>query len=96
MKDVARVELGSEVYGWGANVNNKDTALLGIYQQPGSNALNVAKRIQEKLEQLKPRLPQGVSVEATYDTTKFVQASIEEVIITLFQALVLVLLVVLM
>ncbi len=94
LKDVAQIELGAEVYGWGANVNNTETALLGIYQQPGSNALNVAKRIQEKLEQLKPRLPQGVSVEATYDTTKFVQASIEEVIITLFQALVLVLLVV--
>jgi hydrophobe/amphiphile efflux-1 (HAE1) family protein len=94
LKDVARVELGAEVYGWGAYVNNKETALLGIYQQPGSNALDVANKIAEKLEQLKPRLPQGVSIEATYDTTKFVTASIEEVIITLVQALALVLLVV--
>lgn len=94
LKDVARVELGAEVYGWGANVNNKETALLGIYQQPGANALAVAERIQEKLEQLKPRLPQGVSVEATYDTTKFVEVSIKEVVVTLFQALALVLFVV--
>ena len=94
LKDIARVELGAEVYGWSANVNNKETALLGIYQQPGANALNVASRIQEKLEQLKPRLPEGLTIEATYDTTKFVQVSIEEVVITLLQALVLVLLVV--
>ncbi len=94
LKDVARVELGAEVYGWGAYKNNKETALLGIYQQPGSNALDVANKIAEKLEQLKPRLPEGVSIEATYDTTKFVTASIEEVIITLVQALALVLLVV--
>ena len=94
LKDVARVELGAEVYGWGANVNNKETALLGIYQQPGANALAVAERIQQKLEQLKPRLPQGVSVEATYDTTKFVEVSIKEVVVTLFQALALVLFVV--
>ncbi len=44
LKDVANIELGAEVYGWGANVNNTGTALLGIYQQPGSNALDVAKR----------------------------------------------------
>lgn len=94
LKDIARVELGAEVYGWNANVNNKETALLGIYQQPGANALDVAKRIQDKLKQLEPRLPEGLSVEATYDTTKFVQVSIEEVIITLIEALVLVLLVV--
>lgn len=94
LKDVAKIELGAEVYGWGANVNNKETALLGIYQQPGSNALDVAKKIQEKLEQLQPRIPEGISVEATYDTTKFVEVSIQEVIITLLQALALVLLVV--
>ncbi len=94
LKDVARVELGAEVYGWGANVNNKETALLGIYQQPGANALEVANRIQEKLEQLKPRLPEGLTVEATYDTTKFVKVSIQEVVITLLQALALVLFVV--
>lgn len=94
LKDVARVELGAEVYGWGANVNNKETALLGIYQQPGANALEVANRIAEKLEELKPRLPKGVTVEATYDTTKFVKVSIQEVVITLLQALALVLFVV--
>ena len=94
LKDVARVELGSEVYGWGANVNNKDTALLGIYQQPGANALDVANAIQDKLDELKSRLPDGVSIEATYDTTRFVEVSIQEVVITLVQALALVLFVV--
>ena len=94
LKDVARVELGAEVYGWGAQLNNKDTALLGIYQQPGANALDVANKIQEKLEVLRDRLPQGVKIEATYDTTKFVEVSIKEVVVTLFQALALVLLVV--
>ncbi len=94
LKDVARVELGAEVYGWGANVNNKETALLGIYQQPGANALAVAQRISDKIEELKSRMPEGVSVEATYDTTKFVEVSIKEVVVTLFQALALVLFVV--
>ena len=94
LKDVARVELGAEVYGWGAQLNNKDTALLGIYQQPGANALDVASKIQEKLESFKSRLPQGVKIEATYDTTKFVKVSIKEVVVTLFQALALVLFVV--
>ena len=94
LKDVARVELGAEVYGWGASLNNKDTALLGIYQQPGANALNVASKIEEKLKVLRQRLPQGAKIEATYDTTKFVEVSIKEVVITLFQALALVLFVV--
>ena len=94
LKDVARVELGAEVYGWGASLNNKDTALLGIYQQPGANALDVASKIEDKLEVLRQRLPQGAKIEATYDTTKFVEVSIKEVVITLFQALALVLFVV--
>ncbi|MGB5792409.1 efflux RND transporter permease subunit [Poseidonibacter sp.] len=94
LKDISRVELGAENYSWSAALNNKPTALLGIYQLPGANALDVARKVQEKIDSLSKRFPQGLSVEATYDTTKFVEVSIKEVIVTLFQALVLVLLVV--
>ncbi len=94
LKNVARIELGAESYAWAATLNNKATALLGIYQLPGSNALDVAKKVKSKLKDLEKRFPKGLSIEATYDTTKFVEASIKEVIITLIQALFLVLLVV--
>lgn len=94
LKDISRVELGAENYSWSATLNNKPTALLGIYQLPGANALEVAKKVQEKIDSLTKRFPEGLSVEPTYDTTKFVEVSIKEVIVTLFQALVLVLLVV--
>ncbi|RXK08103.1 efflux RND transporter permease subunit [Halarcobacter bivalviorum] len=94
IKDIARVELGAENYSWSAKLNNKPTALLGIYQLPGANALDVARQVGEKIEQLKQRFPEGVVVKPTYDTTKFVEISIKEVIVTLFEALLLVLLVV--
>ncbi len=94
LKEVARIELGAEVYGWGAQRNNQPTALLGIYQQPGANALAVAAAIKETLDRLQPRLPDGVTIAPTYDTTKFVKVSIQEVVITLLEALALVLFVV--
>ncbi len=94
LQDIARVELGAENYSWSAKLNNKDTALLGIYQLPGANALDVAKKIEEKINALSKRFPEGLSIEAGYDTTKFVEVSIEEVVSTLFEALILVLLVV--
>jgi len=94
LEDVARIELGAENYSWSAKLNNSDTALLGIYQLPGANALDVAKKVQEKIDSLSSRFPEGLTVEPTYDTTKFVEVSIKEVVVTLFQALALVLLVV--
>ncbi|MFY9075046.1 multidrug efflux RND transporter permease subunit [Malaciobacter mytili] len=94
IKDIARVELGAENYSWSAKLNNKPTAALGIYQLPEANALDVATKVNEKIQELKDRFPQGVVVEASYDTTKFVEVSIEEVIQTLFEALLLVLFVV--
>ena len=94
MKDIARVELGAESYMWSADLNNKPAALLGIYQLPDANALAVAHKVQKKLEELKKRFPKDIIVKPTYDTTKFVEVSIEEVIKTLFEALLLVLLVV--
>ncbi|NQY24832.1 MAG: efflux RND transporter permease subunit [Campylobacteraceae bacterium] len=94
LKDIANIELGAETYSWDARLNNKDAAMLGIYQLPGSNALELAKNIQEVLKKVEKTFPPGLKIKATYDTTKFVEASIKEVVITLFQALVLVLLVV--
>ncbi len=94
IKDIARVELGAENYSWSAKLNNNPTAALGIYQLPEANALDVATKVNEKIQELKARFPQGVVVDPSYDTTKFVEVSIEEVIQTLFEALLLVLFVV--
>lgn len=94
LKDVSRIELGAESYIWSAGLNNKDAALLGIYQLPNANALEVAQKVQDKIEELQKRFPEGIEVAPTYDTTKFVEVSINEVIITLIEALILVLLVV--
>ena len=94
MIDIAKVELGAENYGWYADLNGGPATLLGIYQLPGANALDIAKNVAAKLKQLQDRFPEEISVAATYDTTEFIEVSIREVVITLFQALALVLLVV--
>ena len=94
LRDVAKVELGAENYGWYSKFNGKPSAILGISQIPGSNALDVASGIIKKIEELSSRFPEGLRVEPTYDTTEFVKISIEEVIKTLAEALVLVLIVV--
>jgi hydrophobe/amphiphile efflux-1 (HAE1) family protein len=94
LKDVAKIELGSESYRSSAYLNNKPSAQLGIFQLPDANALEVAQNIEKKIQELKKRFPKSIEIRATYDTTKFVKVSIDEVIQTLFEALVLVLLVV--
>ncbi|SFZ97521.1 RND efflux system, inner membrane transporter CmeB [hydrothermal vent metagenome] len=92
--DVAKVELGAESYIWSSSLNNKPSALLGIYQLPDANALELAEKIDKRIKELTNRFPDSISVKATYDTTKFVKVSIEEVAKTLLEALVLVLFVV--
>jgi len=94
IKDIARVELGAENYLRSTTLNNSPTAVLGIYQLPSANALAVADDVAKTIERLQSRFPEGVKVEATYDTTKFVRVSIEEVVHTLIEALILVLMVV--
>lgn len=94
LKDIARVELGAESYIWSGTLNNQASALLGIYQLPDANALDVAQKVQEKIASLQKRFPKEIVVKPTYDTTKFVEVSIKEVVITLIEALLLVLLVV--
>ncbi len=86
LKDIARVELGAESYDWFAQLNGQPAATVGIYQLPGSNAVETARGIRQKLDELSVRFPQGVEHKVTFDFTEFVRASIREVVITLFIA----------
>ncbi|MEN9880138.1 MAG: hypothetical protein RIQ55_784 [Pseudomonadota bacterium] len=94
LRDVGRAELGSQTYNFDVRTNKKTSALLIVYFQPGYNALNVAKAVKEKLEELKPSFPPGVTYEMALDATEFINSSIEEVIHTFFEAMILVVLVV--
>ncbi len=94
INDIARVELGSEVYSSFSSFNGKPAAAIGLYQAPGANALQVAKDVRAQLEKLKSRFPDGVAAEVMYDSTLFVQASIAEILSTLAITAVIVLLVV--
>ena len=93
LKDVARIELGGENYNVVARINGKPAAGLGIKLATGANALDTAKAIKAKLAELQPFFPQGMKVVYPYDTTPFVTISIHEVVKTLFEAIVLVFLV---
>ncbi|HST01705.1 MAG TPA: multidrug efflux RND transporter permease subunit [Usitatibacter sp.] len=94
LADVARVELASADYGFMGRVNNKPATLIGVFLQPGANALSVAKEVDAELQRLSQRFPQGLRYDVVYDTTKFVEVSIREVLITLAEAMALVFLVV--
>ncbi len=93
LKDVARIELGGENYNVVARINGKPAAGLGIKLATGANALDTAKAIKTKLVELQPFFPPGMKVVYPYDTTPFVKISIHEVVKTLFEAIVLVFLV---
>jgi multidrug efflux pump subunit AcrB len=93
LKDVARVELGAENYSWGSSLNEKSVGLIGIYQLPGENALAVKKRVDEVMETLSKRFPEGLTYSIPYDTTKFIEVSIENVMHTLLEAIFLVVIV---
>ncbi len=94
LRDVARVELGAENYGWYGQLNGKPAALLAVYQLPDANALDVAQQIRAEMDRLAQRFPEDLKYQITYDTTLYVETSIREVVITLLQALALVVLVV--
>ncbi|PLN91475.1 hydrophobe/amphiphile efflux-1 family RND transporter, partial [Klebsiella quasipneumoniae] len=93
LKDVARVELGGENYNVVARINGKPASGLGIKLATGANALDTATAIKAKLAELQPYFPQGMKVVYPYDTTPFVKISIHEVVKTLFEAIILVFLV---
>lgn len=94
LRDVARVELGAENYDLNVVLNGEPTGLIAVYQLPGSNALTIREEVGKTMEKLKTRFPEGISYSIPYDTTKYVEVSIENVIHTLFEAIFLVVLVI--
>ncbi|HKN66104.1 MAG TPA: efflux RND transporter permease subunit [Gemmatimonadaceae bacterium] len=94
LRDVARIELGAGDFGLRALLDNKNAVAIVIFQAPGSNALALSSAIREKMSELKTRFPQGVDWSAVYDPTIFVRDSIREVIQTLLEATLMVVLVV--
>ena len=94
VKDIGRVELGSELYGSTARRNGQPGAQIPVYQLPGSNSVETAAAVKEVVDGLSAEFPPGLRHEVTFDFTKFVEASIEEVIFTLLLASGLVVLVV--
>ncbi|HXF17062.1 MAG TPA: multidrug efflux RND transporter permease subunit [Burkholderiales bacterium] len=94
LKDVARVELASKDYDFIGRVNGRQSALLGIFLQPGANALDVAEDVGKTMADISKRFPVGMEFQNVYDTTRFVKVSIREVAKTLLEAMALVFLVV--
>lgn len=94
VKDIARVELGSRDYDFSGQYNGQSATLVGIFLQPGANALDVAAEVNSTLAELKQRFPSGLDQATPYDTTRFVEVSIREVVKTLAEAMLLVFLVV--
>ncbi|MEW6330823.1 MAG: multidrug efflux RND transporter permease subunit [Pseudomonadota bacterium] len=94
LRDVARIELGSKDYDFIGRVNGKQATLVGIFLQPGANALEVADEVNATIAELAQRFPDGVEHSVVYDTTRFVKVSIREVVKTLAEAMLLVFLVV--
>ena len=95
LKDVARVELGSQSYDQFTEMMGQNNANIGIYQLPGANALQVADDVRAAMARLAKQFPQGVHYDIPLDTTEFVEASVHEVYKTLFEAGILVLAVIL-
>ena len=90
VRDVATVELGAQTYDSQAQLNGAPSAFVVVYQAPGANALNVAKGVRAQLERLSQRFPEDLAYSNTFDTTAFVSATIEEIILTLVITFVLV------
>ena len=94
LKDVARVELGSDNYALRAMLNNKTAVGVGIFQRPGSNAIAISDAVRAKMAELKKSFPDGIDYDPAYDPTVFVRGSIEAVLHTLLEAILLVVIVV--
>ena len=94
VSDVARVELGNQVYGVSSFTNGLPSAAVAIYQIPGSNGLQVSELVKAKMEEIKKKFPQGLDYKLSLDTTEAISAGIEEIIHTLGEAVLLVILVV--
>jgi hydrophobic/amphiphilic exporter-1 (mainly G- bacteria), HAE1 family len=95
VRDIGRVELGAQTYGQIFGLDGKPAAGVAVFQAPGANALNVATEVKKRMTELAAAFPQGLVYTIPFDTTVFVNASIEEVYKTLFEAAILVLIVIL-
>jgi len=94
LKDIARIDLGSASYSVVSRLKGMPTAAIAIYQQPGSNSLDVSKGVKAKMEELATSFPTGVAYNVTLDTTDVIHASIDEVMVTFFETTLLVVLVI--
>ncbi|MDY7564845.1 efflux RND transporter permease subunit [Pseudomonas sp. RTC3] len=96
LKDIARIELGSSQYALRSLLNNQPAVAIPIFQRPGSNAIDISNEVRAKMAELKKNFPEGMDFSIVYDPTIFVRGSIEAVVHTLFEALILVVLVVIL
>jgi multidrug efflux pump len=94
LKDVARTELAAQEYGLRSLLNNKPAVGIAVFAAPGSNALQISQNVRTEMEKIKADFPEDVAYDIVYDPTVFVQESIDSVVHTLFEALLLVVLVV--
>jgi len=94
LKDISRIELGAQVYNLAGRLNGRPSAVMAIYQLPGSNALDCGKGVKDLMEQLKKQFPQDLDYAVSLDTTLAVSRGIAEIATTLWEALLLVVLVV--
>jgi HAE1 family hydrophobic/amphiphilic exporter-1 len=90
VRDVARVELGAQAYSWYVQLNGEPSIGIALYQLPGANALQVAEGVRAAMAELETRFPEGLLYKIAYDSTRAIEASIAEVIETLFIAVLLV------
>ena len=94
IRDIGRVELSAGSFALRSLLNNKEAAAIAVFQAPGSNALALSNNVRATMEKLKPSFPAGMDYSIVYDPTRFVQTSIEKVVVTLLEAVGLVVLVV--
>ena len=94
LKDVARIELGAQTYSLRGRLNSKPAAVMAIYQLPGSNALDAAKEVRKAMEEMKEKFPADLDYAVSLDTTLAVSEGMNEILTTLWEALLLVILVV--
>lgn len=94
LRDVARISLEAQSYNTESAINKENAAVLAIYMLPGANAMEVAKSVKEAMEEISKNFPEGMSYEIPFDMTTYISESIHEVYKTLFEALILVIIVV--
>ena len=96
LKDIATIDLGSQSYSMISNVSGHQAGLIGVYQLPGANAMKVAKAVEAKMADLSEYFPEGIDYRVILNTTDFVSASIDEVLVTFLETTLIVMLVILL